>query len=68
MDYFESYGINNRVEEQLKALNLLVRQGYTVLDLEGNILNKFTIDKKQDSYHDSRPRYDYKRRNNVDTN
>ena len=54
MDYFESYGINNRVDEQLKALNLLVRQGYTVLDLEGNILTKFTIDKKQDSYHDSK--------------
>lgn len=66
MEYFESYGINNRVDEQLKALNLLVRQGYTVLDLEGNILNKFTIDKKQDSYHDSRPRYDYKR--NKDDN
>ena len=28
MEYFESYGINNRVDEQLKALNLLVRQGY----------------------------------------
>ena len=68
MEYFESYGINNRVDEQLKALNLLVRQGYTVLDLEGNILTKFTIDKKQDSYHDSRPRYDYKRTNNVDNN
>tara|TARA_Y100000813_G_C24120114_1_gene332237 strand:+ start:75 stop:281 length:207 start_codon:yes stop_codon:yes gene_type:complete len=68
MEYFESYGINNRVDEQLKALNILVRQGYTVLDLEGNILNKFTIDKKQDSYHDSRPRYDYKRNKDVNYN
>ena len=68
MEYFESYGINNRVDEQLKALNLLVRQGYTVLDLEGNILNKFTIDKKQDSYHDSRPKYDYKRNKNDNYN
>jgi len=44
-----------------QAIKLLVAQGYTILDLEGNILNKHTINLKQDTYHKARPRYDYKR-------
>tara|TARA_Y100001938_G_C8066634_1_gene420570 strand:+ start:475 stop:687 length:213 start_codon:yes stop_codon:yes gene_type:complete len=61
-EIFESYRIQERAAEQLKAINLLVAQGYTVLDLEGNIINRTTIDQFQDSYHNPRPRYDYKRK------
>lgn len=39
-EIFESYRIKERVKEQIKAIKLLVAQGYTVLDLEGNILKK----------------------------
>ena len=39
-EIFESYRIEERVKEQLSAIKLLVAQGYTILDLEGNILNK----------------------------
>tara|TARA_R100001440_G_scaffold6819_2_gene13761 strand:+ start:61 stop:291 length:231 start_codon:yes stop_codon:yes gene_type:complete len=60
-EIFESYRIEERVKEQLSAIKLLVAQGYTILDLEGNILNKHTINLKQDTYHKARPRYDYKR-------
>ncbi|QDP46155.1 MAG: hypothetical protein Unbinned306contig1002_17 [Prokaryotic dsDNA virus sp.] len=58
---FEAFRTQERVEEQIKAINLLVKQGYTILDLEGGIINKNTIDLDQDSYHNKRPRYDYKR-------
>ena len=54
---FETYRIRERAKEQLKAINLLIEQGYTILDLEGNILNKDTIKLNKDK----RPRYDYKR-------
>lgn len=54
---FETYRIRERAKEQLKAINLLIEQGYTILDLEGNILNKDTVKQNQDK----RPRYDYKR-------
>ena len=54
---FETYRIRERAKEQLKAINLLIEQGYTILDLEGNILNKETVKPNKDK----RPRYDYKR-------
>jgi len=37
---FETYRIQERVKEQKKAIKLLVSQGYTISDLEGNILSK----------------------------
>lgn len=37
---FETYRIQERVKEQKKAIKLLVHQGYTILDLENNIINK----------------------------
>ena len=37
---FESFRIQERVKEQKKAIKLLVHQGYTILDLENNIINK----------------------------
>ena len=43
-EIFESYRIKERAKEQLKAINLLCKQGYTVFDLEGNMLNKNNID------------------------
>lgn len=54
---FETYRIRERAKEQLKAINLLIEQGYTILDLEGNILNKDTVKLNKVK----RPRYDYKR-------
>lgn len=39
-EIFETYRIQERVKEQLKAIKLLIKQGYTIFDLEGNMLNK----------------------------
>lgn len=69
-NFFKTHTIPERVEEQISAIKLLLSQGYGVLDLEGNILHKDTIEKDVDSYHDSRPRYDYvnryqKRKNEI---
>ena len=58
-NFFKTHTIPERVEEQISAIKLLLSQGYGVLDLEGNILHRDTIEKDVDSYHDSRPRYDY---------
>ena len=60
-EIFETYRIRERAKEQVKAMNLLIAQGYTILDLEGNILNKETIKKPQDSYKNARPRWDYRK-------
>ena len=69
-NFYKNHTIPERVEEQISAKKLLLSQGYGVLDLEGNILHKDTIEKDVDSYHDSRPRYDYvnryqKRKNEI---
>jgi|SaaInl5LU_22_DNA_1037371.scaffolds.fasta_scaffold116372_1 hypothetical protein len=37
---FETYSIQERVKEQKKAIKLLVSQGYTISDMEGNIMAK----------------------------
>lgn len=37
---FETYRIQERVKEQKKAIRLLVSQGYTISDMEGNIMSK----------------------------
>jgi hypothetical protein len=42
-EIFETYRIQERVKEQKKAIKLLVAQGYTILDLENNIINKENI-------------------------
>lgn len=42
-EIFSSIRLQDRAKEQLKALHLLVAQGYTVLDLEGQIINKHNI-------------------------
>jgi len=60
-EIFETYRIRERAKEQLKAINLLIEQGYTILDLEGNILNKETVKQSQDSYKNARPRWDYRK-------
>jgi len=54
-EIFESYRIEERAKEQLKALRLLAKQGYTILDLEGNIINKHNIDDEK------KPKWWYKR-------
>ena len=58
-NFFKTHTIPDRVEEQITAIKLLLSQGYGVLDLQGNILHRDTIERDVDSYHDSRPRYDY---------
>jgi hypothetical protein len=37
---FESFRIQERIKERNKAITLLCKEGYTVFDTEGNILNK----------------------------
>ena len=69
-NFFKTHTIPERVEEQISAIKLLLSQGYGVLDLEGNILHRDTIERDVDSYHNSRPRYDYvnryqKRKNEI---
>jgi len=39
-EIFESYRIQERVKEQKKAIQLLIKQGYTIFDLEGDMLHK----------------------------
>ncbi len=39
-EIFETFRIRERVKEQKKAIKLLVNQGYVILDLENNIINK----------------------------
>ena len=36
--------IQQKVEEVKKAIRLLAVQGYTILDLEDNMINKWNID------------------------
>tara|TARA_R110000782_G_scaffold188808_1_gene278812 strand:- start:26 stop:223 length:198 start_codon:yes stop_codon:yes gene_type:complete len=45
-EIFKSNKINDKVDEQLKAIKLLTLQGYTVIDLEGNIIDKWNYNKK----------------------
>ena len=45
-EIFETYTIRERVCEQVRAINLLACQGYTVIDLEGNIIDKWNLNKK----------------------
>ena len=52
---FETYRIQERVKEQVQAIKLLVNQGYTILDLEGNIIRKDTINLE------NKPSYEYER-------
>ena len=40
---FQSESIIDKAEEQLRAINILIHQGYTIIDLEGFILNKWNI-------------------------
>ncbi len=39
-EIFETFRIRERVKEQRNAIKLLVNQGYVILDLENNIINK----------------------------
>ena len=54
-EIFESYRIEERAREQLKALRFLAKQGYTILDTEGNIINKHNIDEE------TKPKWWYKK-------
>ena len=43
-EIFETFRIQERAREQLRAVRLLAKQGYTIVDLEGQIINKTNID------------------------
>lgn len=47
-EIFETYRIQERAKEQLKAIRLLAKQGYTIIDLESQIINKTNIDSLND--------------------
>ena len=42
-EIFETYRSQQRVVERNKAIVLLCKEGYTIFDTEGNILNKSNI-------------------------
>lgn len=48
-EIFTSKTINEKVEEQIKAIKLLALQGYTILDFEGNLINKWNFNKNKKS-------------------
>ncbi len=58
---FQSESIIDKAEEQLRAINILIHQGYTIIDLEGFILNKWNIKIKK------KPMLSPKRYNNRNT-
>ena len=47
-EIFETFRIQERAREQLKAIRLLAKQGYTIIDLESRIINKTNIDSLED--------------------
>ena len=53
-EIFETFRIQERAREQLRAVRLLAKQGYTIVDLEGQIINKTNIDSvyERDSIND----------------
>ena len=53
-EIFETFRIQERAREQLRAVRLLAKQGYTIVDLEGQIINKSNIDSiyERDSIND----------------
>lgn len=42
-EIFETYTVSERADEQIRALKLLARQGYTIIDLEGQFINKWNL-------------------------
>lgn len=46
-EIFETYTVSERADEQIRALKLLARQGYTIIDLEGNFINKWNLMHRQ---------------------
>ena len=47
-EIFETFRIQERAREQLKAFRLLAKQGYTIIYLESRIINKTNIDSLND--------------------
>jgi len=46
-EIFETYTVSERADEQIRALKLLARQGYTIIDLEGHFINKWNLMHRQ---------------------
>ena len=58
MNFFKTYTIPERVKEQLEAISLLIAQGYTVLDLEGEIIDKNILKDKLNEFNNSQNGYE----------
>lgn len=46
-ELFESNNIPDKVQEQIKAIKILASHGYTIIDLEGNFITKWNLNKRQ---------------------
>lgn len=55
---FKSNSLIEKVDEQIKAINLLALQGYTIIDLENNVINKWNLkkDKKKNISYNRLPK------------
>tara|TARA_R100000750_G_scaffold8150_2_gene5716 strand:+ start:6700 stop:6900 length:201 start_codon:yes stop_codon:yes gene_type:complete len=60
-EIFESYRIQERAQEQLKAIELLVKQGYIIIDLENQIIDRDGI---RSLRYDRTPKSIYLKTNN----
>lgn len=56
---FESTSLQDKADEQIRMIKVLAQQGYTILDLEGHIINKHNVD------HPIKPKYEYSRGDKV---
>ena len=62
-EIFETYRIQERAKEQLKAIELLVKQGYVIIDLENQIIDRDGI---RNLRYDRTPKSIYLKTNKKD--
>ncbi len=48
-EQFKSETIPEKVQEQIQAIKMLILQGYTIIDLEGQFINKWNY-RKEDKF------------------
>ena len=62
-EIFETYRIQERAAEQLRAIELLVKQGYIIIDLENQIIDRDGI---RNLRYDRTPKSIYLKTNKKD--
>tara|TARA_R100000951_G_scaffold83915_1_gene71662 strand:+ start:2158 stop:2409 length:252 start_codon:yes stop_codon:yes gene_type:complete len=65
-EIFETFRIQERAKEVTKAIRLLATQGFTILDLEDNIINKSNIN--DEKRHSVKYNYINENRHNIKYN